>query len=183
MGEYIQNTTTIIQTQHNNNKMALALRFDRQTYTFAKSEQSISPICTDLKSLLDEVIGEGHGYCNNQGHDNASFNDLDIYTRLCAKEGCTKVEISRISFIHSEKYCFGLQAIYRSTFSDDSTTRNYAPPHLYCGGYYAYNGGGRQTSTIKLQEGEYLAEIRTRQGRDYGSNYIHYKSTYIIFWR
>ena len=69
--------------------MALSLRFDRQTYTFAKPERSsTSPICTDLKSLLDEVIGERHGYCDNQGYGTSSFNDLDVYTRLRAQEGC-----------------------------------------------------------------------------------------------
>jgi len=82
--------------------MALALRFDRQTYTFEKPPQSNCPVCTKLKSLLDEVIGEGHGYIRQYSYGNSSFifNDLGFYMSLCAKEQCTKVEISHIHVFH-----------------------------------------------------------------------------------
>ena len=142
--------------------MALALRFDRQTYTFAKPEQSTSLVCTDLKSLLDEVIGEGHGYCDKQDY-RKSFNDLSFYTSL-VREGCTKVEISHIHVYHNNDYCFGLHIQYRSTFSNGNTEHSWSRPHIYRSGYYAWSGGDSQTSRITFEKGEYLAEIRTRQG-------------------
>jgi len=144
--------------------MALALRFDRQTYTFAKPEQSTSPICTDLKSLLDEV-SEGHGYCVNQSYGNSSFSHLGFYVELCAKEDCTKVEISSVNVYHSDDYCYGLEVWYRCSFSNGRFDTYKTAPYVYRSGYYAYSSRGRcQTSTITLREGEYLAEIRTRQG-------------------
>ena len=146
--------------------MALALRFDRQTYTFAKPKRAIT--CTDLKSLLDEVIGDGHGYAVRSVYGNSSFNDLGFYMKLFAQGGCTnntKVEISSIDVYHSREYCFGLQVHYRCSFSNGSSSSFIsAPVHHYRSGYYAYSGGICQQSNIALQEGEYLAEIRTRQG-------------------
>ena len=144
--------------------MALALRFDRQTYTFAKPEQSTSPICTNLKSLLDEVIGDDHGYAVRRVYGNSSFNDLDFYMSLCAREGCTKVEICHIDVYHNDDYCYGLQATYRLTLTNGSTHHDATPMHLYNSGYYSCYGVSHQISTITLQKGEYLAEIRTRQG-------------------
>jgi len=142
--------------------MALALRFDRQTYTFEKPAQSTSLVCTDLKSLLDELIGEGHGYCSNnyQGYI-ASFNDLGFYMNLTHR--FTKVEISSIDVFHSDYYC-GIQAHYRCSHSDGSTAIIAAPRYIYNSGYYSFEGGRCKTSTIKFERGEYLAEIRTRQG-------------------
>ena len=137
--------------------MALALRFDRQTYTFAKPDRST------LKTLLSEVIGEGHGYCDNEDY-HPSFNDLGFYMNLCAKEGCTKVEISHLNVFHNNDYCFGVTVLYRLTFSNGNTENQFAPKYLYRGGYYAFEGGRCKTSRITLQDGEYLAEIRTRQG-------------------
>jgi len=131
--------------------MALALRFDRQTYTFAKPEQSTSPTC-NLKALLNEVIGEGNGYCNDQNY-HPSFNDLGFYMNLCAREGCTKVEISGLNVFHNIYYCFGVTLYYRLSFSNGNTEYQVAPKHLYRGGYYAYTGGGCQTSSITLQDG------------------------------
>ena len=160
--------------------MALALRFDRQTYTFAKPEQptytSPNPVCDDFKCLLDEVIGEGHGYCANQryrsqqslpanerySHSNSSFNDLSFYMDLCVKEQCTKVEISQITVYHGDNYCNGILYDYRSTFSNGNTEIHGPPAHVYNSGYYS--SWPYQVSKIIMQEGEYLAEIRTRQG-------------------
>ena len=86
--------------------MAIALRFDRQTYAFAKPKYATSLVCTDLYYLLDEVIGEGHGYCSNnyQGYIE-SFNDLSFYMDLCAKEECTNIEIGSINVFHNNDYC------------------------------------------------------------------------------
>ena len=119
--------------------MALALRFDRQTFTFAKPEQPTtytSPLSCVLRSLLDKVIGEGHGYCNYQDY-RTSFNDMDVYTRLCAQKGCVKVEIDMIDVFHNYDYCFGLQVTYRLTFTDGSRKSFTAPQHKYCSGYYS----------------------------------------------
>ena len=125
-----------------------------------------------MKSLLNEVIGEGHGYCANQGysrHSISSFNDLGFYMNRCAKahpfsheELCKKAEISSIDVYHSNEYCNGIYVEYKSTFSNGFTERTMPPSHRYNSGYYARSD---QRSTITLQEGEYLAEIRTRQER------------------
>jgi len=131
---------------------------EQPTYT------SPNLVCTDLNTLLDEVIGEGHGYCANQGHShcNSSFNDLGFYMNRCVKEQCTKVEISKIRVYHGGDYCNGILYEYRSTFSNGNTDVHTPPPHIYNSGYYS--SLPYQTSTITLQDGEYLAEIRTRQG-------------------
>jgi len=144
--------------------MALALRFDRQTYTFEKPKQSTSPVCTKLKSLLDDAVGEGHGYIRQYSYGDLSFNDLGFYMSLCAKEQCTKVEISHIHVFYSDDYCNGIQVHYRITLSDGSKFEYLTPPHVYNNGYYASDYVNPVKSTITLQEGEYLAEIRTRQG-------------------
>ena len=145
--------------------MALALRFDRQTYTFEKPECATS--YPNLKCFLNKVIGENHGYCKNQGYSTLSFNDLGFYMNRCAEEffshKCTKVEISKIDVFHSDDYCYGIHVEYRSTFSNGCTELTTPPQHIYNSGYYAH-GRGFKVSRITLREGEYLAEIRTRQG-------------------
>ena len=85
----------------------------------------------------------------------------------CAEEifshKCTKVEISKIDVFHSDDYCYGIHVEYRSTFSNGCTELTAPPQHIYNSGYYAH-GRGFKISRITLREGEYLAEIRTRQG-------------------
>ena len=77
------------------------------------------------------------------------------------EELCKKAEISSIDVYHSNEYCNGIYVEYKSTFSNGFTERTMPPSHRYNSGYYARSD---QRSTITLQEGEYLAEIRTRQG-------------------
>ena len=139
--------------------MALTLHnFDQQSYTFEKPEQADLPICTDLNSLLNEVIGDGHGYNNdnNQGFQllqGEEFNDLDFYTSLCDDDGCTHVDISHIDVFHSQNCFFGLRVYYRSAYYD-GTTHECSIEHAFSSGY------SRRTSMIIFERGEYLAEIR-----------------------
>ena len=145
----------------NNNKMVL--RFDRASYAFTTdhSSNNINNNVHSLLLLLNEVIGGNHGY--NNPH-RGGFNDLGFYLDLCAKDGCKKVDLSSIHVHHSNEFCMGIKVFYQSTFRDGSTSISFTPDHVYEMGYYAYSGGIRKVSSIIFAYGEYLAEIRTRQG-------------------
>ena len=69
-----------------------------------------------------------------------------------------------IDVFHNYDYCFGLQVTYRLTFTDGSRKSVTTPQHKYRSGYYSNNGRASALYRITFQEGEYLAEIRTRQG-------------------
>lgn len=147
----------------NNNNMNMVLRFDRASYAFTTdhSSNNINNNVHSLLLLLNEVIGGNHGY--NNPH-RGGFNDLGFYLDLCAKDGCTKVDLSSIHVHHSNEFCMGIKVFYQSTFRDGSTSISFTPDHVYEMGYYAYSGGRRRVSSIIFADGEYLAEIRTRQG-------------------
>ena len=61
-------------------------------------------------------------------------------------------------------FCMGIRAIYRSIFSDGNTALSSASAHVYCRGYYSDRAGNVEVSRLTFKQGEYLAEIRTRQG-------------------
>ena len=137
----------------------MILRFDRTSTSFAEPRPS-SHIATSVKTLLNEVIGLHHGYRNTRH----GFNDLGFYMNLCAQDGCSKVELCDIDIHHNDEFCLGIQAVYRSKFSNGDVSISTAPAHVYTRGYYAYTGGQTQVSRLTFEDGEYLAEIRTRQG-------------------
>ena len=150
----------LIMSSHNNK---MILRFDRASYAFfpeSTTDHSSRNRNNNVHSLLNEVIGGNHGYNPHRG----GFNDLGFYLDLCAKDGCKKVDLSSIHVHHSNEFCMGIKVFYQSTFRDGSTSISFTPDHVYEMGYYAYSGGRRTVSSIIFAEGEYLAEIRTRQG-------------------
>jgi len=153
-------------SSHNNNKMIL--RFDRASYAFppeittTDDHPSNTTVNNNVYSLLNEVIGQrNHDY---NTHYRGGFNDLGFYLDLCAKDGCTSVDLSSIHVHHSNEYCMGMKVFYQSTFADGSTSISFTQDHVYEMGYYAHSGGRRRVSSIIFADGEYLAEIRTRQG-------------------
>lgn len=139
----------------------LLLRFDRQSCFFAKPESPQSAIATSAKSLIQNVLGE-----NNlaTAQTQNGFNDLSIYINLRARDGCIKVALRSIVVTHSDSYCMGVRAIYQLSFLGGRTTTVQAPKHVYNGGFYSYHGGLPRVSRLELEDGEYLAQIRTRQG-------------------
>mmetsp|Transcript_11562 Transcript_11562/g.21358 ORF Transcript_11562/g.21358 Transcript_11562/m.21358 type:complete len:261 (+) Transcript_11562:141-923(+) len=137
----------------------MILRFDRKSERFAEPALPSASIATNVRHLLNEVIGGNHGRNTRHG-----FNDLGFYMNLCAQDGCSKVELCDIDIHHNDEFCHGIQAVYRSKFSNGDVSISKAPVHAYNRGYYAYTGGQPQVSRLTFEDGEYLAEIRTRQG-------------------
>jgi hypothetical protein len=138
-------------------KRRMELRFDRNTYSFAEPASPHTPIATDCLALLGEVEAIGERW-------SPTFNDLSCYLLLRAQDGCTMVELSYIDIYHSSGFCMGLQVTYRSKFSNGSTSLSSASTHCYNSGFYSYHGGHMQVSRLTFGDGEYLAEVRTRQG-------------------
>eukprot|EP01083_Nonionella_stella_P059898 156703_1 len=136
--------------------MKMFLQFDRKYGSFDEPDSTIAPAATNARHLINDVFGNDHRSIGRSG-----FDDLGFYMDLCARDGCVKVEICGIEVLHSN-YCMGIQVEYRSTFSNGDSSRIKAPEHFYRNGYYSYNGGNTKLSRLTVEDGEYLAGIRTR---------------------
>ena len=117
-------------------KKPMELRFDRNTYSFSEPASPHTPITTECLSLLGEVMAvKPHvtSYLHSKDPSgevlnmlrrvlHSPFNDLAFYMLLRAQDGCIMVELAYIDIYHSNEYCMGLQATYRSTFWNGSTS-------------------------------------------------------------
>jgi len=144
----------------------MILQIDEDRHLFSVPN-SISPIATDVKVLLNEAIGEEHEYetCHLQ-----EFNDLSFYLNLLNREGCIKVELSAVKIRHSNdnkectKICSSIQATYKSTFASGTTLLTVAPLHKF-GAFFPHpmypSDGYVQDSDFILEDGEYLVKMHT----------------------
>lgn len=94
------------------------------------------------------------------------FNDIDFYHHLLTEKGCISVEISKVKCLHSFEIMRGIQIVYRSIFSDNTSRETDAPLHLMNRGYYTYEHSLYKTSVFELTEGEFLTDIWTRQDEE-----------------
>lgn len=138
----------------------MLLRFDHRSYPFEPPASPGARIATSVQHLLGEVANNNHGTYNTRH----GFNDLSFYLDLVSQLGCTRVDLHAIDVHTNERYCLGIRAIYRCTFRSRESVVAEAPEHVYRRGYYSYTGGQHRVSRFVLQDGEYVADVRTRQG-------------------
>jgi len=150
----------------------MRLRFNRETHAVAESDlSSLETIQTTTNSsisvLIADIMHRNH-ILDDPAHRAlfAVFNDLSHYLVLRFPPGCSKVEICRVRIRHSLRYVMGIEVVYRSTFAgflryrkETESTENFFET-----GYYAYHGGQPRTSELIMADGEYIAEVRTREG-------------------
>jgi len=94
----------------------------------------------------------------------STFNDLPFYESLLTEDGCARVNLIKVYCRHNQRFVFGIQAVYRLELENGTSQERAAPPHYYQQGYYAYTGGEGQTSTLNLEEGEYIFDVQSRKG-------------------
>ena len=124
----------------------MIFRYDRTDYEFGEDT-----VVKASKAILAQHATGG------------SFSDLEFYQQLQNLKGCVLVELSAVHCFHN-RYVFGVRSIYRCKFADGSSVERPAPLNLMQGGYYASYGGPHQESTLRLEPGEYIGQVRTRQG-------------------
>lgn len=141
----------------------MIIHFDNERHLFSPPKCVNSSIATNIKDLLNEAIGENHGYSTGD-----QFNDLDFYMYLSNKKGCTKVEICKVRVTHTtekatHQICHDIQATYKSTYSNGRTKMSIAPSHGFSTlSPHPIHSGYTQDSDFVLEDGEYLIEIFTR---------------------
>jgi hypothetical protein len=91
------------------------------------------------------------------------FNDLSLYRWLKSTKGCVRVDLARVLVYHSDSFVFGIQSVYRVTFSNQESRHTAAEKHVYTSGFYA-NERGTIVSTLELEDVEFIVDVRTRQG-------------------
>lgn len=149
----------------------MRLRFNRETHVVPESDLSSTERIqtttnSNLSILITDIMHRNH-LLDDPAHRAlvAVFNDLSHYLVLRSVPGCTKVEISRVRIRHS-LYVMGIEVVYRSTFArfPDYRKETESTENFFETGYYAYHGGRAQTSELALADGEYISEVRTREG-------------------
>lgn len=110
------------------------------------------------------IDGDGDGDNEDEERNEMDFDDLEFYRQLLDENGCRCVQIAALCVQHN-KYCHGINAVYRLTFNDGRTELRNAPEHFYASGYYSYHGRTVKKKTwIVMEEDEHLTGILVNQG-------------------
>jgi len=110
--------------------------------------------------------GDGDGDNEDKVRNKMDFDDLEFYRQLLDENGCRCVQIAALCVQHN-RYCHGINAVYRLTFNDGRTERRNGPEHFYASGYYSCDYGRRtitRKTWIVMEEDEYLTGILVNQG-------------------
>jgi hypothetical protein len=91
------------------------------------------------------------------------FNDLSMYRWLKSIKGCVRVDLAQVLVYHNDSFVFGLQSVYRVTYSNHESRHIAAEKHVYASGFYAHLRGST-VSTLDLKDNEFIMDARTRQG-------------------
>jgi len=120
----------------------------------------------DQRGHFIDGDGDGGGDNEDKVRNKMDFDDLEFYRQLLDENGCRCVQIAALCVQHN-RYCHGINAVYRLTFNDGRTERRNGPEHFYASGYYSCDYGRRtitRKTWIVMEEDEYLTGILVNQG-------------------
>jgi len=120
----------------------------------------------DQRGHFIDGDGDGNGDNEDKVRNKMDFDDLEFYRQLLDENGCRCVQIAALCVQHN-RYCHGINAVYRLTFNDGRTERRNGPEHFYASGYYSCDYGRRtitRKTWIVMEEDEYLTGILVNQG-------------------